>query len=435
MGLTQECEAFYAERDRRTISYGAAEGVLDVPVAIAVGATAADTRAGQVAVLALVNMAARIHRRLRLVIPAAELLVTPLFGGVDLADEVRRTVAAIDPCNEAEYLTHLAGAATPSVAVGDVDGAGLYLGCEGMLGELQHQPSRVADAGGAVFGAGLAACMGAAALLHLAAGHKVDDRRMSLWNFADGDAAEVGTGSDRGVDIATVLMLGAGAVGSCACYWLRATGVAGDWTVVDGDRFELHNINRSLGAAAHHAGWPEGAAAAKAEVAADLIGARSYVGWYDEWLDEHDGERPPDLVIPLANGRAVRPAVAARGEELVVHATTGSHWTAELHRHMRDRDDCISCRIPEDRHQSNPFVCAEGELVASDGESTDAALPFLSAAAALMLVRFLDAMADGENELLTGAKNHWAIAFGPPGVEIARLRSRRWAARDSCTHS
>jgi hypothetical protein len=434
VGLTPECEAFYAERDRRTISYGPAEHVLDVPVAIGIGTSAAGTRAGQIALLALVNMAARVHRRLRLVVPPAELLITPVFGGADLADEVRRSIAAIDPCNDAERLTDLAGVAAASVAIGELDGADAYLGCEGMLGELHRQPLRVADAGGAVFGAGLAACMGAAALLHMAAGHHVENRRLSLWNFADGDAAEVGTAVDRAVNIGTVLMLGAGAVGSCACYWLRATGVTGDWTIVDGDRFELHNMNRSLGATAGHAGWPDEAAVAKAVVAADLIGAASYVGWYDEWLEEHDGEPAPDLVIPVANGRAVRPAVASRGDKLVVHATTGTGWTAELHRHQRERDDCISCRIPEEQQQQSPFVCAIGELATPEGDSTDAALPFLSAAAGLMLVRFIDAMADGENDLLTGVKNHWAIALGPPGIETARFGSRRWALRDGCTH-
>lgn len=433
--MTGECEAFYRQRDRRTISYGAAEDVLSVPVALGIGTAAAGTRAGQIALLALVNMAARIHRRIRLLVPPAGLQVYPLFGGADLTDAAARAVAAIDPCNDTEFVTDLRdGSTAASLAIGELDGAAVYVGCEGMLAELAHSSRGVTDAGGAVFGAGLAACIGAAALLHLAAGHPVRPRRLSLWNFTDGDNAEVGGAVDRPINIGTVLQLGAGAVGSGADYWLHEIGLTGDWTVVDGDRFELHNINRSLGASARHAGWPSGEATAKAEVAAELIGATPYVGWYDEWLHEHDADPAPDLVIPLANGRVVRPAVAARGDRLVVHATTGSGWTAELHRHLLERDDCIACRIPGEQSAQSPFACAEGELPTSDGESADAALPFLSAAAGLMLVRFLDAMADPDSHLLAGARNHWAITFGPPGIETARLNSRRWPLRDECVH-
>ena len=433
--MTADCEAFYRQRDRRTISYGADEDVLGVPVALGISSAAAGTRAGQIALLALVNMAARIHHRLRLLVPPGALQVSPLFGGADLADAAARTVAAIDPCSDTEFVTDLRAATTAaSLAIGDLDGAAVYLGCEGMLAELGHSPPAVTDAGGAIFGAGLAACMGAAALLHHAAGYPVGERRLSLWNFEGGNNAEVGDAVDRPISIGTVLQLGAGAVGSGADYWLREIGVTGDWTIVDGDRFELHNINRALGASARHAGWPDVEASAKAEVAAALIGATPYVGWYDEWLDEHDGHPAPNLVIPLANGRVVRPAVAMRGDELIVHATTGSGWTAELHRHARERDACISCRIPEEQPNQSTFACAEGALPTSDGDSNDAALPFLSAAASLMLVRFLDAIAESNSQLLAGHRNHWAITFGPPGIETARLNSRRWPPQGECAH-
>jgi hypothetical protein len=137
--------------------------------------------------------------------------------------------------------------------------------------------------------------------------------------------------------------------------------------------------------------------------------------------------------IGSSNARGVRPATAARGDPIVVHATTGDGWTAELHRHLRGRDDCISCRIPEDEQAT--FVCAIGEVSAPEGESTDAALPFLSAASGLMLARFLDAMSRGDDDLIDGSRNHWAIAFGPPGIEVAELKSRRWPPRDGCTHT
>lgn len=433
MELTAACEAFYRERDQRTISYGASEDVLSIPVGIGIGAAAAQTKAGQIAVLALVNMAARIHRRLHIAVPPVPLLLAPLFGGEDLTDAVGRSIEAIDPCNETHFVANFAESQLVSVGIGDIAGARMLIGCEGMLAELGNEPQRVADAAGAVFGSGLAACMGAAALLHLAAGHPVADRRASLWNFADGEKAVSGSGVDRPINVGSVLEIGAGAVGSALCYWLWHIGVEGQWTIADGDGYVLHNTSRTIGATPADAGWPDGASANKAVVAAPLIDAEAFPGWYDEWLAIRDGELAPDLIMPLANARGVRPAIAARGDSLVVHATTGDGWTAELHRHARGQDDCISCRIPED--EQTFFVCATGEVSAPEGESTDAALPFLSAASGLMLARFLDAMSRGEGDLLAGASNHWVLSLGPPGIEVAKLKAHRWPPRDGCTHT
>jgi len=75
--------AFYAERDRRTLQYGSENDALERPVLIMVGPDVAYTRAGQVAALALVNMAARVHRRIGLSIPAAPLTARSLVPAHD----------------------------------------------------------------------------------------------------------------------------------------------------------------------------------------------------------------------------------------------------------------------------------------------------------------------------------------------------------------
>lgn len=57
--------------------------------------------------------------------------------------------------------------------------------------------------------------------------------------------------------------------------------------------------------------------------------------------------RRPDLIRPLANEFDVRRAIGQRGEPILIHATTSPNWTAELHRHLADRDGCMDCRLPE----------------------------------------------------------------------------------------
>src|SRR5207248_1790391 len=72
--MSSQAEAFYAERDQRTIQVGGHNAALSRPVYLVVGPDAAASQPGQAAVLATVNMLARVHRQLHLVIPAAPAL-------------------------------------------------------------------------------------------------------------------------------------------------------------------------------------------------------------------------------------------------------------------------------------------------------------------------------------------------------------------------
>jgi hypothetical protein len=149
--------------------------------------------------------------------------------------------------------------------------------------------------------------------------------------------------------------------------------------------------------------------------AAEMFSAQPEPVWFDE-LDQ-DSLRP-DLILPLANERAVRQCVACRGEPLIIHATTSPAWEAQLHRHIPERDDCISCRMP--KQDSRPqFTCATGQLRCSDHlPATDAALPFLSATAGLLLLCGLYRLQHGD--LVTDPHNGWAICF-----RDARRHTRR----------
>jgi hypothetical protein len=221
------------------------------------------------------------------------------------------------------------------------------------------------------------------------------------------------------VDVGVVDVIGAGAVGHALTYWADVFGVTGLWHVIDSDIAELHNTNRCMGMTAADAGWPSGLptgqALHKAQSAADNCDATPVQAWYHEVADE----RPrPDLVLVLANEYGVRESVARRGESILLHATTSSNWTAELHRHIAGRDDCPACRISS---QVNPtFTCSEGPAAPGDDESADAALPFLSATAGLMLCAALLDLAN-DQYVLDGRTNHWPFHLElPAGSPIQR---------------
>jgi hypothetical protein len=263
-----------------------------------------------------------------------------------------------------------------------------------------------------ILGAATAACLAAAAAFRLVHGGRLPSPTAInlLERTANEDAAS--TSAVGPIQVGDVLVVGAGAVAHATLYWAREFGVTGSWDVVDADLAKLHNTNRCLGMYAEDAGWPGGSSCAAAEpktsTAARLIGATPHEVWFEElaWA----AATRPDLVLPLANERGVRSEVASLGEALLIHASTSQDWTAELHRHIAGRDDCPNCRLPEPG--APIFGCSTGptnlETRDEDGESADAALPFLSAAAGLILVAALLDL-PGKAAVLDGRFNHWRL--------------------------
>ncbi len=83
----------------------------------------------------------------------------------------------------------------------------------------------------------------------------------------------------------------------------------------------------------------------------------------------------------------------------MIHATTSPNWQTQLHRHRPVRDCCLASRLP-DTDLPTP-ACAAAPLSIQDlgqGRQPDAALPFLSAAAGLLIAADLVRLGLGEYE-------------------------------------
>ena len=222
--MTSRRDAFYAERDRRTRQYGGTDNALERPVLIVVGSDIAGTRAGQIASLALVNMAVRVHRRVGLVIPDAPLRTRSLVPADDFRTAVIRTAYAINPVLDL-YLDADIETKSFEVSVGlGAQTSGkldLYLDWHGGLGTLATTPIAVpALDPQSVFGAATAAVLGAAGLFRLVHGQPIRPARINPIELAaDADA---GTGDYTGpIDVGTILVAGAGAVTTALLYWAR----------------------------------------------------------------------------------------------------------------------------------------------------------------------------------------------------------------------
>jgi len=412
---TPEAEAFYAARDVRTAQYGGLADALALPITLHVTTVAAASRSGQVAALSLVEMLTRVHRRLRILAPGAPVLCQTGSAG-DFSEVLHATAAGIDPhqntrreADAAELVVQVGlGLADPPPAVTTAWRGGR--GEVHLQGVAPQEPSDLADQDNddlAVLGAATAAILAAAAAFRLVHG---DHPRPAALNLLERTAdTEAGTASLPGpVDVGDILMIGAGAVAHGTTYWLREFDCTGLWRLVDADKAEIHNTGRCLGMTAADAGWPQGKQAGEPKLkvtsAAAMIRALTDPRWFHE--SEYTQKKRPDLILPLANEHGIRLDVAQLGEALLLHASTSQNWTAELHRHLAGQDDCPACRIPE-QHET-VLACSQGASRPQQTGSSDAALPFLSAAAGLLLtVALLDLSADAT--LLSGRVNHWRI--------------------------
>jgi molybdopterin/thiamine biosynthesis adenylyltransferase len=202
-------------------------------------------------------------------------------------------------------------------------------------------------------------------------------------------------------------MIGAGAVGGSLAYWLREFSVSGQWVVVDRDRPDVTNLNRTILFSASDAGWPNQEPGWKATLAANAISNATPVHkWYNEYSLTSTEEF--DVVLCMANEFNVREELACRNFSVLLHATTGTNWLSQLHRHIPGRDDCIFCRVGDIK--TPKFSCSTAAVgPPAENGSGDAALPFLSATSGLMLATLLQKLSAGE--LMSDECNDWRWDF------------------------
>lgn len=421
------CDEFYRQRDRRTNEYLGATPLHPAPVHVSVGRDAAKSPAGQTAAAALLNLLARSHRVITVDIPSTEvplLIDLPHGRASTLSECLFDQMRAIDPCGDfrsSQSIPH----GFLSIGVGREAAVDCmwFIGAHNSIGLLDRSRQHFGDSQGTLRGAALAACLGAAAMFRAQLHMETAPRVLSCWNYEEGERAEEGPSSLEALDAGRVFMVGAGAVGSALGFWLRLFGQAGNWVIADKDHIAVHNLNRSLLFTAAEAGWPTGAPKYKCDVVAGAL--RSAVparAWYDEYVANSASEF--DVVLCLANERGIRHEISCRNFSVVLHATTGTNWTSQLHRHIPGVDDCAFCRAGEITPVR--FGCSAAEVVTPEGEKSDAALPFLSAAGGLMLATLLQRLQAGS---IAGLDcNDWRWDFN----SLYRMASR---AKRSCSET
>ena len=410
---------FREELESATLTYQPRFRADDRPVVVSLN-EGGESPAAHALLCGLVNQLARTHRRLVLVGDLERpLLCHDPFGKQSLAEASAGNALEINPVISVDVVER----APQSEAVAHISiggDAGMALGCEGWRA-LTGQGAQVGEDIADLWGAMLASTLGAwFAFSRLLGEEPSFGESYSLWHYGEPEGQD-GPHLNGLPELGQVLQVGAGGVGASLDYWLAMLGLTGALTIVDADRVEVPNLNRQLIFTASDAGYPDGAMKNKAERAAARLGPRAVAEprWYGETDAVVRGEY--DVVLALANEHGAREALQDRRSPVLLHATTSPNHQAQFHRHLPGRDDCIRCRLPGATAQT---ACATAP--ATD-EASDAALPYLSGLAGLMLAAAL--ARHGLGELAASDANLAVVDLG--GTRVAH-QAMSLRCEDNC---
>jgi hypothetical protein len=206
----------------------------------------------------------------------------------------------------------------------------------------------------------------------------------------------------------TLLMVGAGSVGSATSYFLPRLGFRGHVDVLDHDMVEIENLDRSPIFVAQHDREPK-ANVVTEHLRTKNVSATAFPCTWNEFVQKNPGlMRKHDAWLALANEHGVRRSMQANYPPVTIQASTGRNWGVQFGRHIPFVDDCQLDRFPEE--PAGPLKCADGPVKAASCKLVDAALPFSSFTAGLFVAAAVARMAIGE---LNRGPNMCLLSFEP----------------------
>ncbi len=452
-------EAFYAERDDRTVRL-----VRDLPqysgrpVEIILDPEEVGSPTGQRLLLVAANLMARWARDIRIVsVDAALAPALRRDGYTDLRERVLGEMQLADPFGNFRWSTGIGkGEAPGAKPLRLVLGSGRGLSWRELdpddylvhaygwtaLGRRGYVLSGDFSAPAAIAAAALAASIGVADVFKRAIGQgRANWLPAFAWNAW---SQEFVTSPLDGVkwteppvgDVipwSRTLLAGVGAIGSALVYFSDLGDPEPDVSLLDRDRVETSNLNRSPLFTVEHVlgGMP------KTEVAARYLASRDIhatvlSGRWDE-LTAAVRDAGYECWVSLTNEEGAWATVPFQQPPVVVHGTTTSGWGFGVGRHVPGQDDCTYCRMPKPQAEFRG-PCAMGEISAEPAAPIRASLPFLSAASAALLVAELwkvrlgevehvpnDVSADLQNGLPGLVALHRRVTKGCPGCRAAAV--------------
>lgn len=398
---------FYRERDDRTLRDSPElTAYADRPIEILVSASTADSLATQQTALVACNLAARWARNIKVIMPAETQIARRLDRKtfVYLRERIQTEMRSADPFGNFEIVsTDSYSGATGALRlfVGDRGGGSELIPIdeddflvsstgEYAIGRRGESFSANGLRPGFAPATALAASIGVADLFKRAIGHPKEHWIGSFnWNLIDHAMHEAIGPSDESfaehLDIGNVLLAGAGAIGSSLAYLLDLEGVTGKVTLLDRDRVETSNLNRSLVFDVSHvlSNTTKTGLIEKFLQPSVLSAARLDGTWREHSASVAAGNY--DVWISFTNEDAAWAELPFQLPPVVIQGTTTSGWGFGAGRHIPRKEDCTLCRMPRPEAEFRG-PCAAGEIEPVGTEAPiRASLPFLSVASAALV--------------------------------------------------
>jgi hypothetical protein len=383
-------DEFYRRRDHRTNEYREVEPCYaDRVVWVTAEAGCLEYLSGQVTFLTTCNLLARWCRQVAITIDDVAVHQSLRAEG-SLVPHAMNIMLDADPFGN--FTTELPGRPDLHIHIGErppqVEARSTVLTCADWLAGVRRPsatglPMRPSDN---PVGAACAAVLGGAQVFRDALNRSdlfpaefVFDAFTGAPTSADAVSAHT---VFTDLTIGRVLVTGAGSVSSAALFFADLFRIGGVLDLVDADRVKIENFGRSPLFGKKMFG------AEKVYALASVLSGRSLqiapiaAWWHEAGLSP--GLMGYDLLLPLANEHGIRWDLQNRVPPLMIHASTGRNWNVNFGRHIPGRDDCLADRF-EGLEEKPSFKCSGGQIQIDGDKPIDAALPFLSFFAGLLI--------------------------------------------------
>ena len=169
---------------------------------------------------------------------------------------------------------------------------------------------------------------------------------------------------------------------------ISLTSLEGNFTLIDNDKVDFSNCNRSLSFTPFHAIE----STKKVEICKNILKTETrqielFPDLYSKFTNQENFPNlKPDILLCLANEDQVWSTIQDNYPPLTLHATTTSNWGVNFGRHIPLSEWCILCRFSS--HLKDNYVpkCETGVIHQTNDSISLGVLPFLSPAASVLLL-------------------------------------------------
>jgi hypothetical protein len=397
-------EEWYETRDDRTRRIDGVKGFEGFSIAVIVSPLVKSSYAIQVMTLTSLNMLARWCRKIRIQMLDAESKI-PVTRGQNLRELLEHQLPKIDPYGEFTFgeIGKDECSQTLFIRPPDTDASGIWIDGSGWVagvGNGIHKTAVSEDDSVNPVGPAFASCLGVAELFRQAVKLQPILHKQVWYSLYDYSKTEnlILTPKfdyDEEFHFGRVYQIGCGAVASSLDYLLSLTNWNAELHLIDYDKVDVTNCNRSIAFTANDAVSKRDKVDSCAEILPKTITPLKFRGSYAEFVQEGKViDLPADLILCLANEQNVWETIQHNIPPLTLHATTTPNWGINFGRHVPKKEWCIMCRFYKDIDYHFTPACAEGEIKSSDGEQKAllGVLPYLSTTAAVFILAELAKM-------------------------------------------